>query len=227
MIDSRVGSRYPIRTGIRVLPGEHDFVPRYRDIKLGEPHGGCGHGLATVVPDSTRGYRSESNRIVRHADLLASERRRELRLDHDHFMSIAIDLAKKAAADGNRPIGSVLVDAQGAIVAQGENRMYTDYDPTAHAETVVIREACAKLRTVELPGCTLYTSIEPCPMCCWAIIDSKVSRLVLGGRYAALGRRDMGRYSVETFLEFVGKPLELVTGVKAGECEELRRRWAG
>jgi tRNA(adenine34) deaminase len=148
-----------------------------------------------------------------------------LKLDHERFMSIALDLARKTAAEGNRPIGSVLVDSEGAIVAQGANRMYTDFDPTAHAETVVIREACAKLRTVELSGCTLYTSIEPCPMCCWAIIDSKVSRLVLGGRYAALGRRDMGQYSVETFLQFVGRSLELVTGVKAEECEELRRRW--
>jgi tRNA(adenine34) deaminase len=148
-----------------------------------------------------------------------------LKLDHDYFMSIALDLARKTAAEGNRPIGSVLVDAEGTIVAQGANRMYTDFDPTAHAETVVIREACAKLRQVELPGCTLYTSVEPCPMCCWAIIDSRISRLVLGGRYAALGRRDMGQYSVETFLQFVDRSLELVTGVKAAECEELRRRW--
>lgn len=148
-----------------------------------------------------------------------------MKLDHDYFMSIALDLARKTAAEGNRPIGSVLVDAEGAIVAQGANRMYTDFDPTAHAETVVIREACGKLRAVELAGCTLYTSVEPCPMCCWAIIDSKVSRLVLGGRYAALGRLDMGQYSVETFLQFVGRSLELVTGVKAAECEELRRRW--
>jgi tRNA(adenine34) deaminase len=155
-----------------------------------------------------------------------SDRRRKLRLDHNHFMSIALDLARETAAQGNRPIGSVLVDAQGVIVAQGANRMYTDCDPTAHAETVVIREACGKLKTVEIAGCTLYTSIEPCPMCCWAIIDSKISRLVLGGRYAALGRRDMGRYSVESFLEYVGRSLELVTGVKAAECEELRRRWA-
>jgi tRNA(adenine34) deaminase len=148
-----------------------------------------------------------------------------LKLDHDHFMTIALDLARKTAEEGNRPIGSVLVDAEGAIVTQGANRMYTDFDPTAHAETVVIREACAKLKTVELAGCTLYTSVEPCPMCCWAIIDSKISRLVLGGRYAALGRRDMGQYSVEAFLQFVGRSLELVTGVKAAECEELRRRW--
>ena len=78
----------------------------------------------------------------------------------------ALDLARKTAEEGNRPIGSVLVDAEGAIVTQGANRMYTDFDPTAHAETVVIREACAKLKTVELAGCTLYTSVEPCPMCC-------------------------------------------------------------
>ena len=144
-------------------------------------------------------------------------------LDHEHFMTIALDLARKAAAEGNRPIGSLLVDHAGVVLAQGGNRMYSDYDPTAHAEMVVIRDACGNRKTVDLSGCTLYTSIEPCPMCCWAIIDSGVSRLVLGGRYAALGRRDMGRYCVETFLEFTGRSIELVTGVKAQECETLRR----
>ena len=74
--------------------------------------------------------------------------------------------------------GSVVVDAQGKVLAQGANRVNTDSDPTAHAEMVVIREACARLKTVDLSGCTLYTSMEPCPMCCWAILEAKVSRVV-------------------------------------------------
>ncbi|MCC7487049.1 MAG: nucleoside deaminase [Burkholderiales bacterium] len=147
-------------------------------------------------------------------------------LGHEHFMDIALELARKAGDQGNRPIGSVLVDARGKILAQGTNRMYTDFDPTAHAETIVIREACKSLGTVDLSGSTIYSTLEPCPMCCWAIIDSKVARLVLGGRYAGLGRRDVGRYSIETFLEFTGKSLELVTGVRQKEGEELRRGWS-
>ena len=146
-------------------------------------------------------------------------------LDHQHFMDLALDLAKKAGDEGNRPIGSILVDARGHVVARGANRMYSEYDPTAHAEMIVIRDACRKLKAVELTGFTIYSTLEPCPMCCWAIIDSKISRLVLGGRYAGLGRRDVGRYSIENFLEFTGKSLELVTGIRTTEGEELRRGW--
>lgn len=146
-------------------------------------------------------------------------------LDHDHFMGIALDLARQAAAEGNRPVGSLIVDPQGEILSQGANRIYSEFDPTAHGETIAIRAACKALQTLDLSGCTLYSSLEPCPMCCWAIVDSKVSRLVLGGRHAALGRKDLGRYSVETFLEFMGRSLELVTGIRAAESEEMRRAW--
>lgn len=146
-------------------------------------------------------------------------------LDHEYFIGIALDLGRKAAAEGNRPIGSLIVDRQGKILAQGGNRVYSDFDPSAHGEIIVIRQACKALKTVDLAGCTLYSSLEPCPMCCWAIIDAKVSRLVLGGRHAALGRQDLGRYSVETFLEFTGRSLELVTGIRATESEDMRRAW--
>ena len=148
-----------------------------------------------------------------------------MKLDHEHFMDIALDLARKTAAEGNRPVGSLIVNAQGEILAQGTNRIHSEFDPTAHAETIAIREACKMLKTLDLAGCTLYSSLEPCPMCCWAIIDSKVTRLVLGGRHAALGRRNLGQYSVETFLEFMERSLELVTGVRARESEDMRRAW--
>jgi tRNA(adenine34) deaminase len=146
--------------------------------------------------------------------------------DHDHYMRLCIELSKDGAAKGNRPIGSLIVDAEGGIVAQGANRANTDMDPTAHAEMVAIREAARRLGTLDLSGCTIYTSMEPCPMCCWAIIESGISRLVMGGRLAGIGRRDMGRYSTEAMLELVARPLELVTGVRARECEELRMAWA-
>lgn len=146
-------------------------------------------------------------------------------LDHDHFMGICLELARKAAADGNRPLGSLLVDDGGTILAQGTNRVYTDSDPTAHGEMVVIRELSAKRRTQDLSGLTLYTSMEPCPMCCWAILETRVSRLVLGARHADIGRKDIGRYSVETMLELTGRSIEFVTGVRAKECLEIRLAW--
>jgi tRNA(adenine34) deaminase len=148
-----------------------------------------------------------------------------MRLDHDHFMNIALELSRETAARGNRPLGSLLVSADGTIVTRGENRVYTEVDPTAHGEMVVIRDGCKKLKTLDLSGCTLYTSLEPCPMCCWAIFESKVSRLVLGARHAAIGRTDLGTYSVERFMELTGRSVELVTGVLSRECEEMRLAW--
>ena len=146
-------------------------------------------------------------------------------LDHEHFMRIALDLSREAAAQGNRPLGSLIVDAKGQILAQGGNRVYSDFDPTAHGEMVVIRETSRKLKTVDLSGCTLYTALEPCPMCCWAILESKISQLVLGGRHAGIGRKDLGRYSVETMLELTGRSITLVTGVLTKQCEEMRLAW--
>lgn len=146
-------------------------------------------------------------------------------LDHEHYMRIALDLSRQAAAQGNRPLGSLIVDARGEILAQGGNRVYSDIDPTAHGEMVVIRETSRKLKTVDLSGCTLYTALEPCPMCCWAILEAKVSQLVLGGRHAGIGRKDLGRYSVEVMLELTGRSITLVTGVLSKQCEEMRLAW--
>ena len=146
-------------------------------------------------------------------------------LEHERLMDIALALSRQAGKEGNRPLGSLIVGQDGQILAQGGNRVYSDFDPTAHAEMVVIRQASRKLKTVDLAGCTLYTAMEPCPMCCWAILEANVSRLVLGARHAGIGRKDLGGYSVEAMLKFTGRTLELVTGVRARECEELRLAW--
>ena len=145
---------------------------------------------------------------------------------HEEFMDRAMALARQAMDEGNRPAGSVIV-RDGQIVGEGRNLVNTATDPTAHGEVVAIRRAALDLRTVDLSGCTLYTSLEPCPMCCWAMIDAKVSRLVLGCRHAQLNRRDIGTYSVEALVAMTGRPLEIITGVRAAECEALRRSWSG
>ena len=146
-------------------------------------------------------------------------------LDHHHFMGIAVALSRQAAAQGNRPLGSLIVNAKDEIVAQGGNQVYSDMDPSAHGEIVVIRLAARELKTIDLSGHTLYTAMEPCPMCCWAILEANISRLVLGGRHAGIGRNDIGGYTVETLLSLTGRSLELVTGIRTRECEELRLAW--
>ena len=145
--------------------------------------------------------------------------------DHEHYMRLALERAHAAGAKGNRAVASLIV-RDGEILGAGENTMFSDFDPSAHAEIAALRAACARLRTVELPGSTLYTTLEPCPMCLWAMLEARVGTLVLGGRYAGLNRTDLGRYSVESFLEFTNRPLQLVTGVLQRAGEEARLEWA-
>jgi tRNA(adenine34) deaminase len=143
---------------------------------------------------------------------------------HEHYMRRALERARQAARNGNRPVGSLIV-RDGEILAEGENAMFTGLDPSAHAEVVAIRQACARLGTLDLSGTTLYSTLEPCPMCFWCMQEARIGRLVLGGRYAGIGR-SIGRYSVETAQEFTGYRLEVVTGVLQEECEALRNDWA-
>lgn len=147
-------------------------------------------------------------------------------LDHHHFMDRALALAQQAMDEGNRPAGCVIVK-DGRAIGEGRNVVYTEFDPSAHGEMVAIRSVAREFRTVDLSGCTLYTTMEPCPMCCWAIIDARISTLVLGGRHASMQRKGLGTYSVEAMLAMTGKQLELVTGVRDKECEAMRRNWKG
>lgn len=145
--------------------------------------------------------------------------------EHMHYMQRALEQAGEAARAGDRPVASLIV-RDGAIIGEGRNTIFTDCDPSAHAEVAAIRQACSRLKTVDLAGSTLYSTLEPCPMCFWAMQEAKIGRLVLGGRYAGIGRTDLGRYTVESFLEFTGRKLEVITGVLAAECEALRIEWA-
>ncbi|MFT5486659.1 MAG: tRNA(adenine34) deaminase [Paracoccaceae bacterium] len=97
------------------------------------------------------------------------------------YMHLALETARKAAADGEVPVGAVLVDAvTGDIVAAAGNRVERDSDPTAHAEMIVIREAAAFRRDVRLPACDLYVTLEPCPMCATAISFARIRRVYFG-----------------------------------------------
>ena len=146
--------------------------------------------------------------------------------EHERYMDRAMALATQAMNEGNRPAGCVIVK-DGKVVGEGRNLVNTEVDPTAHGEIVAIRRTALALGTVDLSGCTLYTSMEPCAMCCWAMIDAKIPRLVLGCRHAQLERKDIGRYSVEALVAMTGRRLEIITGVRAAECEAQRRSWPG
>ena len=146
--------------------------------------------------------------------------------DHRHYMSLALERARAAGEKGNRPVASIIVRG-GEVIGAGENTAFTDFDPSAHAEIAAIRDACARLRTVDLSGTALYSTIEPCPMCFWCMQEARVPTLVLGGRFPGIGRTaDKGRYTVESFLDFTGRSLHVVTGILQRECEQVWLDWA-
>lgn len=142
---------------------------------------------------------------------------------HEGFMRIAMEEARRGAAEGNAAVGSVVAHDE-ALVARGRNLVVTQSDPTAHAETVALRNAGAALGHTDFSGFTLYTTFEPCPMCCGAILASGVSTVVLGARFSD-GPSRWGGYAVEKLLDLTGRSgdLRVITGVLTEQCLDLRR----
>lgn len=106
--------------------------------------------------------------------------------DDQDFMRLAIAEAQKAADIGEVPVGSVVV-LDGQVVSRGFNRRETWQDPTAHAELIAMRRAAEKLGSWRLLDCTLYITLEPCPMCAGTIINARIPRVVYGARDAKAG----------------------------------------
>ena len=130
-------------------------------------------------------------------------------------MGVALAEAQLAAAGGEVPIGAVLTQ-DGVVIAQAHNLRETDKDATAHAEILVIREACLKLGRWRLSGTTMYVTIEPCPMCAGALVMSRVDRLVYGSP-------DFRAGAVESIFNVVRHPalnhrLAVTAGVRQDEC---------
>lgn len=143
-------------------------------------------------------------------------------MDDVKAMTRCIELAREALKRGDPPFGSVLV-RDGAIFAEGRNQVNTKMDPTSHAETEAIREACKALQTLDLTGFTIYASGEPCWMCATVIRQVRIERVVIGG----LSRWPTGGYSsghpllttvVPGRYDFVP---EVVAGVLGEECDAL------
>lgn len=99
--------------------------------------------------------------------------------DDARFMQMAIDLSVENVKNGGGPFGAVIV-RDGEVIATGVNRVTANCDPTAHAEVSAIRNACAKLKTFKLDGCTIYSSCEPCPMCLSAVYWAGIAELCYG-----------------------------------------------
>ena len=144
--------------------------------------------------------------------------------DHKTLMRQALELAAVADSEGDMGVGALIV-RDGEIVGRGRNRIRTRRDPLAHAETDAIADACGALGLDTLKDCTLYTTMEPCPMCAGALLNAKIGHWVLGGRFKSVGRTDMGRYSVEAFSAFMDANIKVTTGILQTECERVRSRF--
>ena len=143
--------------------------------------------------------------------------------DHEHYMRIALVEAERGATEGNVAVGSILV-APERVVARGRNLVTSTSDPTAHAETVALRQAGEQLGHTDFSNLTLYTTFEPCPMCCGAILASGVHKLVMGARHD-LTQSNWGAYTVEKLLDLTNRASQLivVTGILTRECGDVRK----
>jgi tRNA(adenine34) deaminase len=128
------------------------------------------------------------------------------------FMSIALELAKTAAAMGEVPVGAVAVK-DGAIIGRGHNRREIDADPFAHAELIAMREAAATLNAWRLSDVTVYVTLEPCVMCAGAMVQCRLTRVVYGAADPKQGAAHL--------LEGHNHTVEVISGQREAESSAL------
>ena len=132
----------------------------------------------------------------------------------EKYMDLALTLAKEAAAEGEVPVGAVIVKDD-RVIGTGRNRREISKNALAHAEIEAINNACKTLGGWRLHGCDLYVTLEPCPMCTGAIINARLNRVIFGAFDEKAG--SCGSVIDLTELPYNHKP-EIVSGVKKEEC---------
>mgnify|MGYP006195777495 CR=1 FL=1 len=134
-----------------------------------------------------------------------------------HWMGLALEQARQAAAAGEVPVGAVVVK-NGQVIATGRNAPIASHDPTAHAEVVALREAARLLGNYRLDGCTLYVTLEPCVMCAGAGFWTQLDRIVYGASDEKRGYGLLGD-------KLIHPRTQIKKGVLAVECAELLREF--
>ena len=147
-------------------------------------------------------------------------------MDESELMRLAVARTREGIAAGQSPFGAVLVRG-GAVVASTHNTVWRDTDPTAHAEVNCLRQAAKALGTIDLKGCTLYSTCEPCPMCLSAIHWAKVDRVVFGASIDDAAGAGFGELKVAAarLAEMGGSPLRVEGGLLRDECAALFAEW--
>jgi tRNA(adenine34) deaminase len=140
----------------------------------------------------------------------------------ENYMRMALNLAHEAEAAGEVPVGAVVVMA-GQVIGRGRNAPIERSDPTAHAEILALREACAGAGNYRLEGAVLYTTLEPCVMCAGALVAARLARVVFGARDLRFGGvRSKFRLADS---EVLNHRLAIEEGVLGAECAELMLRF--
>ena len=139
-----------------------------------------------------------------------------------YWMGHALALARRAGAAGEVPVGAVLV-REGVILGEGWNQSIVACDPTAHAEMLAMRTAAAASGNYRLANCTLYATLEPCPMCAGAMIHARITRLVFGAADPRAGAAGSVFNLLQT--EVLNHRIQIVGGLLAEECGSLLREF--
>jgi tRNA(adenine34) deaminase len=141
---------------------------------------------------------------------------------HDHFMRIALEEAEQAIRENEVPVGAIIV-YEGRVIARSHNQREQLHDPTAHAEMIAITQAAESRQSWRLDACTLYVTLEPCPMCAGAILQARLPTVVYGATDPKAG-------AVDSLFRLLNDPrlnhrVETVAGVLAAPCGEILTRF--
>ncbi|MBI4501931.1 MAG: nucleoside deaminase [Gemmatimonadetes bacterium] len=141
-------------------------------------------------------------------------------------MRLAIQECRKGIRAGQSPFGAVIVRGS-RVVSRAHNGVWKETDITAHAEVRAIRRACRKLKTIDLSGCVIYSTCEPCPMCFAACHWAKLDAIVFGATIAAAARLGFSELSLSNreMKREGGSPIEVVPGVLKKETRQLFEVW--
>ena len=169
------------------------------------------------LTSAVEAFREEIRQKRKHKALSREEEVRLSRIDRsrdEYFMREALVEAEKAHQAGEVPVGAVVVDKEGKIIGRGHNLVVAGHDPSGHAEIIALKNASQNLKNYRLDNCTIYVTLEPCPMCSGAIIGARLARLVYGAKDQTAGAAE------SVFKLFDEKRVNHHTDVTAGVLEE-------